>query len=130
MLTSLDPDFDRKVRATIEGMAHWAGTGPAGTCCGDCVFLVKRGWLGYGCEKYMKLTGRTPATELPRQTPSCRHFQHRRPPVNENPTDEALEQAADMTQPANASAPSKGQKACGTKREHEIDLDQNEPRGH
>jgi hypothetical protein len=112
MLTSLDPEFDKRVRATPEGMAHWAGTGPEGTCCGDCVFLVKRGWLGYGCEKYMRMMGHTPQTALPRQTPSCRHFNPRRPPMHQIPTDEDLEQAADMKQPVNASAPSKAQRTC------------------
>jgi hypothetical protein len=95
MLTSLDPDFDRKVRNTIEGMAHWAGTGPAGTCCGDCVHLVKRGGLGgYICGEFARIMGYSPLTAIPRQTKSCSHFEAR------------------------------------TKRERQIDLDQNEPRGH
>ena len=72
-----DTATTRQMRATIPGMAHWAGTGPEGTCCGDCHHLIPRGSLGYGCDKYRQLMGRQVENEIPRQTRSCRHFEQR-----------------------------------------------------
>lgn len=79
MLTAPDVDFERKVRATVPGMAHFALTGPRGKCCGDCKHMVPRGNLGYGCMKYYALMGQWVRQELPRTTPSCKYFEERNP---------------------------------------------------
>jgi hypothetical protein len=76
-LTSLDPAFDKKVRDTIAGMAHWTRTGPDNTFCGDCRFLVTRGSLGYGCDKFRQLTGTVVQQPIPRQMRSCKYFEQR-----------------------------------------------------
>lgn len=76
-LKSDDPVFDRQVRDTVPGMAHWAGSGPKGKCCGDCVSLVPRGALGYGCMLYHKRMGRWLTSDIPRQTKSCKYFEAR-----------------------------------------------------
>jgi hypothetical protein len=76
-LTRSDPNFERQVRDTVPGMAHWAGTGPKGKACGDCVNLVPRGALGYGCLLYHKRMGQWLQTDIPRQTKSCKYFEAR-----------------------------------------------------
>lgn len=76
-LTSINPTFERQVRATIPGMAHWAGSGPKNKHCGDCHFLVPRGSLGYGCDKFRQLTGTMVRDDIPRTTRACRYFQQR-----------------------------------------------------
>jgi hypothetical protein len=78
ILTSPDPEFDRMVQRTVAGMADWAGTGPKGMACGDCGFLVPRGAIGYGCDKYRQLTGEQPRQDIPRRTPSCKYFEARK----------------------------------------------------
>ena len=67
----------RQIRATVPGMAHWAGTGPEGMCCGDCRYLIPRGNLGYGCEMYLRMMRKWTQNDIPRQTRSCRHFEKR-----------------------------------------------------
>jgi len=61
------------------GMAHFAGTGPNGKRCGECIF---RGYFRnpndirkyYGCLKFKKLTGRNgPAVEADWR--SCKYFE-------------------------------------------------------
>lgn len=42
-LTILDADLEKKRNATYPGMAHFAGTGPAGKTCRECIF-----WTGCG----------------------------------------------------------------------------------
>jgi len=86
-LTSVDPDLDRMVRTTPPGaMAHWSGTGPDGTTCGQCkhfgysapirtaagntVDSVKK---PNSCRLYFILMRRHGAA-LPPSTPSCKHF--------------------------------------------------------
>lgn len=44
-LTVLDPAFEAKRNRTYPGMAHFAGTGPAGSSCRLCLF-----WTGCGFE--------------------------------------------------------------------------------
>lgn len=77
------------VRRTVAGMAHWAGTGPQGKTCRQCVH-----WTGgkyrYGphsgnhqpyelkpgkCGQYKRLTGRqVKAEKIAHSTRACRHF--------------------------------------------------------
>ena len=66
-------------KRTVDGMAHWAGTGPKGLCCGDCVHLHPRGALGYGCAQYSRMMGgHQPLNSIPRTTPACKYFEARR----------------------------------------------------
>jgi hypothetical protein len=77
-LIAPDPALKRLVEATPSGMAHWSGTGPPGTVCGQCSFY------GYGtqhpnsCHRYF-LVARQHGAAFPAQTPSCQHFAPRWP---------------------------------------------------
>ena len=90
-LTSLDRDFERRARATYAGMASWAGAGPAGTTCRECLF-----WTGCGrnagyvakwrtliarpCAKHRALMNDKIGEAVPHDAPSCRFFE-----ANPNP---------------------------------------------
>jgi hypothetical protein len=85
--TSPDPAFDRLVRATpIASMAHWAGTGPEGTTCGQCKHFgydapvrdragntMKAVRKPTSCRLYWVLM-RKHGNPLPPTTDSCKHF--------------------------------------------------------
>ena len=60
---------------TVPGMAHFAGTGPAGRTCGECRFLVKvpRG-NNQRCEKYRQMMDEYGAVNIPETTPACKYF--------------------------------------------------------
>ena len=85
---------DRVASKTHVGMAHFAGTGPAGCYCRGCEFYAglslknhslveKEGW----CEKYkalvlhqgptMKVSGH--GKRFPADTAACRFYEHRKP---------------------------------------------------
>jgi hypothetical protein len=80
-LTSPNPELDKKVRSTVPGMAHWAGTGPEGATCGGCCYHVaisgRRKRTKMRCQRYQILMGRTGANDIPKQTEACRHFRAR-----------------------------------------------------
>ena len=59
---------DASVMATHVGMAHFAGTGPAGTSCTTCEYRVKG-----GCSKFVEMTKGTVRT-YPKDTPSCKYY--------------------------------------------------------
>ena len=73
-------DVRRKAAMTHKGMAHFAGTGPAGKHCRECVFWQKTGrWFGSGpaparCGKFQQLT-RRPGPSVPHNAHACRHFE-------------------------------------------------------
>ena len=82
------PEFTSQIRRSREGQAHFAGTGPFGAICGECVYLgywrqrlngngeiVKTERVG-GCEKFHQLTGKH-GPVVPPGTEACRHFQRR-----------------------------------------------------
>jgi hypothetical protein len=78
-LTQPDADLAHKIKSTVPGMAHWAGSGPAGAKCGGCAWFksVTRG-LGAStrCEKYSRMMdGRVGAKKLPPDTPACKYFE-------------------------------------------------------
>jgi hypothetical protein len=71
-LIAPDPALKRLAEATPSGMAHWSGTGPPGTVCGQCSFY------GYGvhpnsCYRYYEGVLEHGAA-LPAETPSCQRF--------------------------------------------------------
>jgi hypothetical protein len=77
-----NPALKRLTQTTPSGMAHWSGTGPPGTVCGQCSFY------GYGmqhpnsCYRYFVEASEHGAA-LPAETPSCQHFAPRWPGRNE-----------------------------------------------
>jgi hypothetical protein len=60
---------------SFAGQAHFASTGPAGKCCGDCGH-----WLGTPrnrraeCEMFLRLMRVRSGPKVPRHAASCRHF--------------------------------------------------------
>jgi hypothetical protein len=88
-LTSIDPELDKRVKATPPGMAHWAGTGPDGATCGQCRHYgydtplrnAHDNVIGTveklnSCRRFFELMRRH-GKPLPPLTPSCRHFRPR-----------------------------------------------------
>ena len=84
---------------TMPGMAHFAGTGPAGKTCGDCVNRgyhrkripkfdarindwVEKSYKVNGCAKYNQLTGKHGGVIDPRLH-ACRYFEEK---PSEQPT--------------------------------------------
>jgi hypothetical protein len=93
-LTEPNPKFEQLVRQTPHGMAHWSGTGPAGTTCGGCQHfgywydaMRKRGeaWVETrarkerACALFYKQMHRHPHTALPEETRSCKYFEPKKP---------------------------------------------------
>jgi hypothetical protein len=84
-LTSPDPEFDRRVAATHPGQAHFAGTGPNGATCGQCIHLgyLKRTYTAAGeptsagksngCVEFLRLIGKH-GPAVPRHALACRYF--------------------------------------------------------
>jgi hypothetical protein len=85
-LTVLDIKFENRVAGTPIGMAYWAGTGPDGKTCRECVNYV---FNGYGsrrlkrgpCQRFINLTG-IESHNIPFDTASCKEFiQNPKPPT-------------------------------------------------
>lgn len=87
-LTTPDPGFESKRRATAPGMAHWAGSGPTGTTCRECAhwtgcggevgYYSKKGGGGgvikpRKCAQYRKMMTEA-GPGVPHETPSCKYF--------------------------------------------------------
>jgi hypothetical protein len=77
------PTLAEQLRQSLAGMAHFAGSGPAGTVCGGCVFLADlsvgrpgrvRRRRHPGCRKFFQMTGKH-GDALPPHTPSCRYYE-------------------------------------------------------
>lgn len=72
------------IAKSVIGMAHFAGTGPAGSTCRACAYwgcgkTFKRDEVGELCPRRCKkfselLAVATCATGVPHDTPSCRHY--------------------------------------------------------
>jgi hypothetical protein len=59
------------------GMAHFAGSGPPGTTCGDCLHIegtIKNGESKARCAMFRKLTGRKGEIIDPKY-PACKYFE-------------------------------------------------------
>jgi len=71
-------DIKEKHVDTVPGMAHFAGTGPAGTRCGGCTSYVydEKSKRHKTCGKYNQLTGKM-GKSFDSMTPSCRYFDAR-----------------------------------------------------
>lgn len=63
--------------AVKPGMAHFSGSGPSGTTCGECAFMVPnpRGRL-FRCAKYSQLTGNQ-GNCIKREFFSCKYFERK-----------------------------------------------------
>lgn len=61
------------------GMAHFAGTGPKGRQCKDCIFATKptksKGHPVIACTKYKQLTKDKVDRKFPPGAWACRHFE-------------------------------------------------------
>jgi hypothetical protein len=76
-LTQPDPDFAQRLRSTVPGMAHFAGTGPVGATCGECSYLAEfsgRGKHLHRCGKFTELMQGKPGDNVPKRSPACRYF--------------------------------------------------------
>jgi hypothetical protein len=79
-LTQPDPEFAQKLRRTVPGMAHFAGTGPVGETCGTCGYLSEvthRGRCINRCAKFTELMQGKVGDSVPKHTPACRYFSPR-----------------------------------------------------
>ena len=80
--------FERQLRTTHAGMAHFANTGPFGATCGNCAMLgyhrqhrnangdLIKTTFTHGCAKFYALTG-THGPHVPANAAACRHFELR-----------------------------------------------------
>jgi hypothetical protein len=77
-LTEPNPELAKLIRATPHGMAHWAGTGPAGASCDRCAHYGYFDQNGRrkpnGCALYFARTGVHGRDQLPKGTPACKYF--------------------------------------------------------
>lgn len=86
-LTKPNRELYEQMRRTPNGMAHWAGTGPAGKTCRECRFF-EHGWRYYAqgkfhdtelkpapCAKYRAMMNGKRGGEIPNTTAACRHFE-------------------------------------------------------
>ena len=74
MLTVMfDEVAERGRRETPRGMAHWAGTGPAGMRCADCAHFSNKTKTKGRCSKFAKLM-RKHGPEFSGRTPACKYF--------------------------------------------------------
>jgi len=76
-LTSPDPELDRLAAGTIDGMAHWSGSGPPGTTCGECRFWANEdrpNHYAFRCAKYFTMMKKWGSRHIPFHQPSCKYF--------------------------------------------------------
>jgi hypothetical protein len=84
-LTSINPALDQQLRTTYAGQAHWAGSGPQGEWCRNCVFWSwanrsnNKDLSARPCVRYRELTGDTKPKTVPHDAKACRHFESREP---------------------------------------------------
>lgn len=100
-LTQPDRELGEKITATPDGMAFWAGSGPAGKTCRQCSHWdggdrnQDSGELNDArCNQYARmmraalLIENVPHYDIPRQTAACKYFQENpRPPIDVEVTD-------------------------------------------
>ena len=92
-LTSLDPVLEGRIKATQQGMAHWAGTGPALRTCRECNHYTQEGYYSktgknHGslkpgiCAKYRSMMNNKPGPKIDPNLPSCKYFDENPKPPN------------------------------------------------
>jgi len=87
LTTGFAAELADNIRWTHSGQAFWAGTGPAGATCGDCIFWgysqVIRSADGNavgtkkscGCAKFHQLTGKH-GPAIPDSALACKYFEN------------------------------------------------------
>ena len=86
-LTSTNPELEAAAARTPYGMAHWAGSGPIGKTCGQCVYLVDvNRSTPRRCAKYQQMMRRWGGV-IARSTAACKYFEAK-PGDGENSGDE------------------------------------------
>lgn len=74
-------DLSAKVARTPNGMAHLAGSGPAGATCGKCDFFIEPAKSAMAkppgkCREHQRLMKLNKAIgKIPPNTPACKYFQ-------------------------------------------------------
>jgi hypothetical protein len=70
-----------RLKLTVPGMAHFAGTGPSGATCGGCVHWDKRderSLIGKHkprrCDKFRQLMQGMDGAPIPASTPACKYY--------------------------------------------------------
>jgi len=60
------------------GMAHFSGTGPGGSTCGECALLVLQSGSRelYRCAKFAQLTGK-PGNCIKKSFYACKYFERK-----------------------------------------------------
>lgn len=88
-LTVIDKAFEATRRSTAPGMAHFAGTGPNGRTCRECLswtgcggesgYYAKKGRHGgalkpRACDKYREMMQDDVGPGVPHNTHACKYF--------------------------------------------------------
>jgi len=94
-LTVIDPVLESRRTRTVPGMAHFAGTGPVGKTCRECLHWTGRGnESGYyaaggkfggvlrnrSCEKYRSMMHDTVGPTVPYSAAACKYFEANKTP--------------------------------------------------
>lgn len=83
-LTAPNKEIDRQQRKTFPGMAHFAGTGPDGKCCKDCLhwYTLSRGGnkihdtrTDRPCWKYKRMTDDKVDRRIMPGASACKYFE-------------------------------------------------------
>ena len=75
-LTDIYGEADRLARETAPGMAHWAGTGPAGATCKTCAELKPGGKPNMGqCRRWRRAYPKGKWLSFNATTPACKWWE-------------------------------------------------------
>jgi hypothetical protein len=81
-MKSTNPDLEAQIKATPDGMAHWAGSGPDNRSCRECNFFEGRDYYANGgglkpapCRKYQMLRNGRRGGRIPWYTKACKYFE-------------------------------------------------------
>jgi hypothetical protein len=81
-LTSPNMVIDELAARTVQGMAHWAGSGPKMMTCRLCVFWQMQGYYAGGkglkpgpCRKYSTMMRGAVGGRIPHDTSACKYFE-------------------------------------------------------
>jgi hypothetical protein len=72
-----EPELHDSIKETFAGMAHFAGSGPAGFRCRECEHWATH-HLSKPCRKFKRLTGRK-ARPVPGAAAACKYFSEHKP---------------------------------------------------
>jgi hypothetical protein len=67
-------ELEQCIDDTYVGMAHWAGTGPAGSKCADCSFFIDRTNGAGRCAETQRMSNGRKGARFPEAAWACRHF--------------------------------------------------------